>query len=124
MRAVTHVLIYVELHVESKSIIYSSINGPIYKSVEVMFDLKHFTQATSSGRRITLASVFSKSESGSGILKWPAKIQWRIARGKHLRRMTFSRHKKTISKQQNETLSRMLIECKGSIIMSLPWFLG
>ena len=67
-------LIYVELHVESKSIAYGSINGPTYKSVEVMFDLKHFTQATSSGRRITLASVFSKSESGSGILKWPAKI--------------------------------------------------
>ena len=43
MRAVTHVLIYVELHVESKSIAYGSINGPTYKSVEVMFDLKHFT---------------------------------------------------------------------------------
>jgi hypothetical protein len=69
MRAVPPVLIYVELHVESKSIAYGSTNGLIDKSVEVTFDRKRFTQATSFGRRIKLASDFLKSESGSGILK-------------------------------------------------------
>ena len=43
MRAVPPALIYVELHVESKSIAYGSTNRLIDKSVEVTFDPKHFT---------------------------------------------------------------------------------
>ena len=77
-----------------------------------------------SGTRIMRARDSSKSLPGKDTSKLLAKMSGVVNSNEETKGTTFFTYKKTASNRQSRMLLRMLIECTGSISMSLLWFLG